>query len=345
MKKRIVSLLLASVMVIALLGAVPASAAEIIDPDNISMEAIFSYMQNTPANELRDTWNNMPALRRVVLMSGLRAFLEENDIGSYSTYEPFIGRTGMMKGFIDPADYTDAQVDAALALLSDLQKKYHSEDLKQLLERFFRADFYGDGTGTPFLELFSENNQKKISSMLPFLNLFMDLKPDAFYLDAVDWAVSNSITKGISPTSFGPLDGCTRGQVVTFLWRAQGSPAPGSVDCPFTDVKQGDYYYDAMLWAVRQGITNGTSETTFEPDATCTRGQIVTFLYRSHGSPSVAGAANPFSDVSPDSYYYHAVLWAVDNNVTTGTSATTFEPDTVCTRGQIVTFLYRSRAV
>ena len=171
---------------------------------------------------------------------------------------------------------------------------------------------------------------------------FTDVQPDAYYADAVVWAVEKGITVGTSATTFSPDTPCTRAQIVTFLWRAAGSPSMGGNN-PFTDVTLGSYYYDAVQWAVAQGITVGTSATTFSPDETCTRGQTVTFLYRYEKSPVVSGG-NPFTDVSVDSYYTNAVQWAVNNGVTSGTSETTFSPNTTCTRGQIVTFLYRDIA-
>ncbi len=172
---------------------------------------------------------------------------------------------------------------------------------------------------------------------------FDDVPADAYYAEAVSWAVESGITRGVSATKFGPDNGCTRGQVVTFLWRAAGAPSPSGSDNPFSDVRKGDYFYDAVLWAVENGITAGTSRTTFSPDATCTRGQIVTFLWRANGAPAVKSTSNPFSDVRSEDYYYVAVLWAVENNITKGTGATAFSPSVTCTRAQIVTFLYRDR--
>ena len=222
---------------------------------------------------------------------------------------------------------------------------------------------------------------------------FEDVLGDAYFHDAVDWAVSKDITNGIDETHFGPDNSCTRAQMVTFLWRAAGSPetpsqsasqtAPpqrGAKECPFTDVAEDAYYYRAVLWAVEQGITTGTSDTTFSPDAAITRGQSVTFLYRmknpsqsasqtappkggakmtlaSHNEGSEATLASPFgggvtegdgegpptfTDVPQDAYYYNAVLWAAQNGVTTGKTDTLFAPDDDCTRAQIVTFLYRA---
>ena len=172
-------------------------------------------------------------------------------------------------------------------------------------------------------------------------NPFVDVKSDAYYYDAVMWAVENGITGGKDATHFAPNETCTRAQAVTFLWRAAGSPAPKSTVNPFVDMKPGAYYYDAVLWAVENGITKGTTDTTFSPNATCSRAQIVTFLWRSQKSPA-AGTVNPFTDVAAGTYYNNAVLWAVENGITGGTTATTFSPNNNCTRAQIVTFLYRN---
>ncbi|MBQ6431429.1 MAG: S-layer homology domain-containing protein [Oscillospiraceae bacterium] len=176
-------------------------------------------------------------------------------------------------------------------------------------------------------------------------NPFIDVKEGAFYYDAVLWAVNADpqVTAGTSATTFSPDATCTRAQVVTFLWRAKGCPEPKSDNNPFTDVKAGEYYYKAVLWAVENNITAGTSATTFSPNAGCTRAQVVTFLWRTEGQPKPSSSANPFRDVT-GGYYYDAVLWAVEKNITAGTSATTFSPDNTCTRGQIVTFLYRAFA-
>ena len=170
-------------------------------------------------------------------------------------------------------------------------------------------------------------------------NPFTDVPSGAYYEDAVAWAVNNGITGGTSATTFAPDGFCTRAQAVTFLWRAAGSPAPKSTAMAFTDVPAGSYYYDAVLWAIENGVTKGTSDTTFSPNANCSRGQIVTFLWRSQKSPDAA-AANPFTDVAANAYYTSAVLWAVEKSITGGTSATTFSPSANCTRAQIVTFIY-----
>ena len=169
---------------------------------------------------------------------------------------------------------------------------------------------------------------------------FADVPTGSYYERAVIWAAANGITNGVGNGLFGVDAPCTRAQAVTFLWRAAGSPAPEISAMPFTDVPVGSYYYDAVLWAVENGIAKGTSETTFGPDASCTRAQIVTFLYRAFGTPA-GGAA--FADTTPNAYYAEAVRWAVSTGVTTGTSNATFSPNADCTRAQIVTFLWRCK--
>ena len=172
-------------------------------------------------------------------------------------------------------------------------------------------------------------------------NPFTDVPAGSYYEDAVIWAVGKGITSGTSAVTFDPNGNCTRAQAVTFLWRAAGSPAAKSKVMPFTDVPSGSYYYDAVLWAMEQGITKGTSDTAFSPDATCTRAQIVTFLWRANGSPVVSGNS-AFTDVAADAYYAAAVTWAEKNGVTGGIGGGLFGSNNNCTRAQIVTFLYRS---
>ena len=173
--------------------------------------------------------------------------------------------------------------------------------------------------------------------------VFTDVPSGSYYEEAVRWAAENGVTAGTDSAHFSPDGICTRAQAVTFLWRAAGSPAPKSSAMPFTDVPAGSYYYNAVLWAVENGISKGTSDTAFSPDKTCTRAQIVTFLWRSQNAPA-AGSSNPFADVAASDYYAGAVLWAVKNDITKGTGATTFSPDADCTRAQIVTFLWRTLA-
>lgn len=182
-----------------------------------------------------------------------------------------------------------------------------------------------------------------LASLLPVSALaagFSDVPQGAYYEDAVDWAVENNITAGTSGMEFSPDETCTRTQAVTFLWRANGQPdATGSN--PFADVSASSYYNEAVQWAVTNNITSGTSPNAFEPDAPVTRAQVVTFLYHDADNPSTSGSTL-FADVTTDAYYRDAVCWAVAQSITAGTSATAFSPDEICTRAQIVTFLYRA---
>ena len=171
------------------------------------------------------------------------------------------------------------------------------------------------------------------------LNFFYDVPNGAYFYEAVKWAVKSGVTNGLSDTMFGPYESCTRAQIVTFLWRAAGSPEPKTASS-FTDVPVSTYYAKAVAWAVENGITNGMTETTFAPNATCTRGQSVTFLYRA--LKGTASGSTNFTDVKSDAFYADAINWAVANNVTNGTSNTTFSPNADCTRAEIVTFLYRA---
>lgn len=172
-------------------------------------------------------------------------------------------------------------------------------------------------------------------------NPFVDVAEGTYYYDPVLWAVANGITSGVNATHFDPNGTCTRAHAVTFLWRAAGQPEPKTTQMPFKDVKAGSYYEKAVLWAVENKITNGTSTTTFSPDENCTRAQIVTLLWRSEGEPYASDSNNPFTDIASD-YYMDAVFWAVKEGITNGTTPTTFSPNDRCTRAQIVTFIYRA---
>ena len=171
---------------------------------------------------------------------------------------------------------------------------------------------------------------------------FDDVPTDAFYFESVAWAVEAGITKGLTETSFGPNVDCNRAQVVTFLWRAEGCPEPAGGENPFADVKESDFYYKAVLWAVEQGITNGTDAAHFSPLKTCNRAEVVTFLHRAAGSPDVENGDNPFADVPADVWYTAPILWAVENGITNGMGGGAFGVNNTCNRAQIVTFLYRA---
>ena len=175
----------------------------------------------------------------------------------------------------------------------------------------------------------------------PQTGVFVDVAEGSYYEEAIDWAVEKGITNGVSSNMFAPDDPCTRAQIVTFLWRAAGSPAPKSMSS-FTDVSADAFYAKAVAWAVENGITSGTGEGKFSPNAICTRAQSVTFLYRASGSPAVSDKAE-FSDVSTTAFYADAVAWAAKKGITTGIGGGLFGSDNYCTRSQIVTFLWRCK--
>ena len=172
---------------------------------------------------------------------------------------------------------------------------------------------------------------------------FTDVPAGKYYSDAVAWAVENGITNGTTATTFSPDDACNRGQIVVFLWRLAGKPIAQNRNNPFTDVKEGSFCYEAVLWAAEQGITTGKTATTFCPAETCNRGQIVTFLWRYAGKPAPQNQNRQFVDVAAGSFCDQAVMWAVENQITLGVDATHFNPTGKCTRGHAVTFLYRGR--
>lgn len=206
-----------------------------------------------------------------------------------------------------------------------------------------------DGTGLTDPDGYADMSAAEILADLfgdaetqPSQKGFNDVKPGDYFYDAVNWAVEKGITTGTSATTFSPNASCTRAQIVTFLWRASGSPEPKTASNPFTDVAANAYCCKAVLWAVENGITTGTSATTFSPNAPCTRAQGVTFLWRANGSKAASAAAS-FTDVASDAYYAPAVAWAAEQNVTGGVGNGLFSPDTTCTRAQIVSMLYRLR--
>ena len=173
--------------------------------------------------------------------------------------------------------------------------------------------------------------------------LFHDISHDAYYYNAILWAVENGVTSGVSSDSFRPDAVCTRAQAMTFLWRMAGAPQVPESEILFHDIQSGAYYCDAVKWAVQHGVTSGTSAEKFEPDKACTRAQIITFLYRMAGSPEIASDETPFADMKPGAYYYNAVRWAARNGITSGASADSFRPDAACTRAQALTFLMRAQ--
>ena len=170
---------------------------------------------------------------------------------------------------------------------------------------------------------------------------FVDVPAGEFYFDPVEWAVGLGITNGADDTHFDPNGACMRGHVVTFLWRAMGKPAPKTTVNPFVDIAKTDYYYEAVLWAYENGITNGVDSTHFGPTKECNRAQVVTFLWRAMGKPA-SNAQVAFTDVEAGQFYSTAVAWAVENKITNGMPDGTFGVGTTCNRAQVVTFLYRT---
>ncbi len=260
---------------------------------------------------------------------------------------------------LNPSDYTDASAEAldkaiktakaALNAAMDQDAiKAALDALNAAVGKLEKKPGGSDHPGNPDKPTDPDkpsNPDKPTNPDKPSDFRFDDVKnPKAFYFEPVYWAYNAKpqITNGVTKTTFGPEQGCTRGQVVTFLWRAAKCPEPKSTRTDFTDLKAGAFYETAVAWAVEEGITNGMTATTFAPDATCTRGQIVTFLWRFKQSPAPKSETTKFTDVSAKAFYAKAVAWAVENEVTKGMTETTFCPNDTCTRGQIVTFLYRA---
>ncbi len=234
-------------------------------------------------------------------------------------------------GAVDPEKYSEASVKALSDAVAAAEAVSRREDATQ--------DEI-DASAEAISKAMEALEPKPVD---PFR--FDDVKDDAkFYFDPVYWAydADPQITNGVDATHFGPDLPCTRGQVVTFLWRAAGCPAPGNTRTPFTDLKPGAFYEEAVAWAVEESITRGMSDTAFAPDGTCTRGQIVTFLWRFKKSEEPGENATPFTDLSAGAFYEKAVAWAVENQITNGMTHNTFVPGGTCTRGQVVTFLYRA---
>lgn len=262
---------------------------------------------------------------------------DDDDDPTYSVTLPKNVKGGEVK-----TSHRYAEQGDTVTITVDSDKGYELDELTVTDSKGRELDLTDKGNGKYAFKMPGTRVEVEVSFKLietePEAPFFADVPASAYYADAVKWAVEQGITSGTSTNTFSPDMSCTRAQIVTFLWRANGSPKADGAN-PFTDVSADAYYYDAVLWAVKEGITSGTSATTFAPDMTVTRGQTVTFLYRAAGAPAVSGGS--FADVAADAYYADAVAWAVKEGITSGTGATTFSPDAACTRGQIVTFMYR----
>ena len=263
----------------------------------------------------------------------VKAVFEADEIMVPIQYAVSVLNDGNGKAFASPAK---AAADTAITLTATPNAGYHFKAWRVILGG---VTITGNKFTMPAedVEVQAVFEKDAPISKHPFL----DVPAGAYYEDAVVWAVGKGITSGTNATTFDPNGTCTRAQAVTFLWRAAGSPTPKTKLMPFPDVPVGSYYWNAVLWAIEQGITEGTSYLTFSPNDSCTRAQIVTFLWRSKGNPAVSGNA-PFTDVAPDAYYAAAVTWAEKNGITGGIGNGLFGSNNTCTRAQIVTFLYRT---
>ena len=263
----------------------------------------------------------------------VKAVFEADEIMVPIQYAVSVLNDGNGKAFASPAK---AAADTAITLTATPNAGYHFKAWRVILGGVTITDnkFTMPAEDVEVQAVFEKDAP---ISKHPFL----DVPAGAYYEDAVVWAVGKGITSGTNATTFDPNGTCTRAQAVTFLWRAAGSPTPKTKLMPFPDVPVGCYYWNAVLWAIEQGITEGTSYLTFSPNDSCTRAQIVTFLWRAKGNPAVSGNA-PFTDVAPDAYYAAAVTWAEKNGITGGIGSGLFGSNNTCTRAQIVTFLYRA---
>ena len=304
----------------------------------------FKEWQVVSPEELEITTNNkfiMPE-DNVVVMAIFKKNTPTGPIGTGATTYPITVKSA--KNGDVTASHRSAAKGVTVTLTVDPDKGYVLDTLTVLdgKDKERKLTDKGDGKYSFIMPAGKVTVEASFKEEFPDLpNPFSDLAPSDFCYDAVMWAVGRDITGGIGNYTFGPNLPCTRAQAVTFLWRAAGSPEPETRVMPFTDVPVGSYYYNAVLWAIENGITEGTSDTMFSPDATCSRAQIVTFLWRAGGSPAASGNS-AFTDVASDAYYAAAVIWAEKNDVTGGIGGGLFGSNNDCTRGQIVTFIYRS---
>ena len=272
------------------------------------------------------------------------------DVGKNSAITSYFNGTGALYRYYNGNTGINATVSAKDEFYYNPKtssKHYDLDDVTYVTSKFAKV---GDIVYIPFTAYGTKSGQKAEGTLAIKVKQtmnFVDVRPGDYFYDSVQWAVNLDITKGTSSTTFSPKQGCTRAQIVTFLWRAANSPAPRSSTNKFTDVYATTHadYMKAIIWATEQGITTGTGNGKFSPDATCTRAQIVTFLYRFKSNPAVYGSLN-FSDVNKTEHaaFYNAILWAVNNKITTGYGGGIFDPNGTCNRGDAVTFLYRALA-
>ena len=283
---------------------------------------------DTPA-EAVDAWMSSTGHRANILTAGYTYF--GGGVASKSNYKYWVQ---MFTSGGNVSSVTGSTGSLTFASVEEMESAYLICTNTDGYTSYLPLDTaYMTGSGSSYTLKLSGKTVTLTVDSAPTKIAFTDVPAGAYYADAVAWAVEQGITAGTSETTFSPDMTCTRGQVVTFLWRAQGKPEPTNAANPFTDVKESDYYYKAVLWAVEQGLTVGTSETTFSPDMTCTSGQVITFLYRSNNAGAAYEPSNP--------YYANAVAWAEKKNLLSGT-ATVFAPDNDAPRSDIVVYLYRN---
>ena len=311
------------------------SAGENIAAGYYSPEAVMNGWMNSDGhreNILDESYTSV-GLGYWFTESGYRHHWTQNFLGYPNEFTECT--LVMPKGHILPEGTSLGALNIHLVLENAADGYDHYLPLTEALVSGFTGQ---KGTTTVYFDLLGFSGSFEIS----VVTAFDDVKSSDYYYDPVLWALDQGITSGLTPTRFSPNDACLRSQVVTFLWRANGEPRATSRNNPFVDVKTTDYFYEAVLWAVEKGITTGADATHFEPNITCNRSQVVTFLYRAFGKPSVSNVSNPFTDVSAGDWYASAVLWAMKKGITNGLSASKFGPNDLCNRSQVVTFLYRA---
>ena len=285
----------------------------------------------------------------MALLESVRPFLPESMLGVYDMLLSFATYDNVL-AILESVDYMSTSV-AGFDLYEIEEQPDGGVTIRTITNNGF-GDRYNHG-----LRIFAKTTDYLlIGTANPFYgtqlwrrantdpNPFVDVHEGDYFYDSVMWAVEQGITNGTTPTTFAPEETCNRAQALTFLWRAMGSPEPENAVNPFTDVEETDFFYDAVLWAVEKGITQGVSATEFAPDAVCNRAHVLTFLHRALGLPQAENQENPFTDVKKGEFYYEAVLWAVENGITEGIDADTFAPEANCLRAHVVTFLYRALA-
>ena len=311
------------------------SAGENIAAGYYSPEAVMHGWMNSDGHRsnILDSGFSSVGLGYYITGNGYRHYWTQNFLGYPNEFTDCT--LVMPKGHILPEGTSLGALDIHLVLENAADGYDHYLPLTEELVSGFTGQ---KGTSTVYFDLLGFSGSFEVTVVTDF----EDVDPNEYYYTPVLWALDNDITSGTSDTEFSPKAPCKRSQAVTFLWRAAGEPRSTSRNNPFVDVKSGDYFYEAVLWAVEKGITDGVDDTHFDPEGVCSRSHVVTFLYRAFGAPAVGNASNPFQDVPTNKWYAEPVRWAVKEGITDGVTDTEFRPDDTCNRAQVVTFLYRA---